>query len=251
MADVVVCVPRAKWRDWVGEGSLAGQSATELFGFYVRTGERPPVEPGDRVYVVAWDRLRGYAPLVELREEKDGYTFVRAGGAVACTLPVEVKGFPGWKLRWWQRTEEVPFLGWQVDGVGDEQLPKAMLHEHTDPKTHAELLAEAERIEAAAWLVYRRAYLAEMVVSSGRDVPQGWERDVIAAKSRGVVPHVEAWQAELVRERRVYTCFCTADRRERCHAGLLAQVMQRLGATYLGEFDPPTKTNKAQLSLIG
>ncbi len=157
MADVVVCVPRAKWRDWIGEGVLAGQSSTQRFGFYVRSAERPPIEPGDRVYVIAWDRLRGYAPLVELKEEPDGYTFVRTGNAVSCTLPAEVKGFPGWKLRWWQLADEQPFAGWQVDNVGEHQLPKAVVEQRRRAeiklafapvvKPHAEKPMKPEEIE--------------------------------------------------------------------------------------------------------
>lgn len=126
MADVVVCVPRARWRDWLGEGSLPGQSAAvQRFGFYVKTDERPPVEPGDRVYVISWDRLRGYAPLVSCDVAAEGWTLIRAGNAVACTLPEETKSFPGWRVRWWEHAAEVPFPDWQTANVADDQRPKA------------------------------------------------------------------------------------------------------------------------------
>lgn len=125
MADLVVCVPRQRWRDWLREGSLPGDQSTDRFGFYVKTDERPPVEPGDRIYVIAWDRLRGYAPLLELQEAREGFTLIRAGNAVACTLPSPTKSFPGWKLRWWQCGDEVPFADWQTAGVDDAPKPTA------------------------------------------------------------------------------------------------------------------------------
>lgn len=76
----------------------------------------------------------------------------------------------------------------------------AALHEQTDPPKARELREEATRLELQTWAVYKRQYLAEMLVSSGRDVPEGWARDVALAKARGVVKHVEAWQAELARQ---------------------------------------------------
>lgn len=125
MADVVVCVPRQRWLDWIREGSLPGDQSSQRFGFYVKTTERPPVEHGDRVYVIAWDQLRGYAPLIEMQDAPDGFTLVRAGGAVACTLPLDTKSFPGWKLRWWQRSDEMPFVEWQTAGIDNAPKPKA------------------------------------------------------------------------------------------------------------------------------
>ncbi len=121
---------------------------------------------------------------------------------------------------------------------------------HSDLAKMAALEAAANQVEQAAWVIYKRAFLAEMLVSSGRDVPPGWERDVIAAKSRGVVLHADAWAAELARERRAYLCYCASEERERCHAGLIASVLVRLGATYNGELAPPQR-NPNQLSLIG
>lgn len=113
----------------------------------------------------------------------------------------------------------------------------------------AEMAAdEAARIEDESWTFYRRAFLAEMLVSSGRDVPTGWESDARAARARGVVSHVEAWRAELQRERRVYLCYCAS--RERCHRGLVASILVKMGATDLGELAAPEK-NQNQLSLLG
>lgn len=107
-------------------------------------------------------------------------------------------------------------------------------------------LAEAERIETGTWAMFRRQYLAEMLVSSGRAAPEGWESEVSAAVARGTVPHIEAWTAELSRKRRVYTCFCKT--RERCHRSLLASILAKMGADDLGELQP-IKDDR-QLSLI-
>ncbi len=117
MADLVVSVPRARWREWLSEGSLAGERATGTYGFALGRCERPPVEPGDRIYICAWDRIRGYAPLERLDQDENGYTLIRAGDAVAMTIPGPVRGFPGWKVRWWPRDTEVPFPEWQTENV--------------------------------------------------------------------------------------------------------------------------------------
>ena len=109
----------------------------------------------------------------------------------------------------------------------------------------ATLEADAARIERETWGWYRRAYCAEMCVSSGRDAPAGWERDVREAKLRGTVPHIEAWTAELAHTRRVYLCFCKD--RTRCHGGQLALIMVKLGAEYMGEL---AATPPQQLALI-
>lgn len=112
---------------------------------------------------------------------------------------------------------------------------------------------EAARIEDESWSFYRRAFLAEMLVSSGRDVPAGWESDVRAARARGVVSHVEAWRAELQRERRVYECYCKGEkdneRPVRCHRTLVAAILKKMGAVDLGELAAPEK-NPNQLSLL-
>lgn len=76
--------------------------------------------PDQRVYVVAHNRLRGYAPLfaVETDEtERDLQAFIRRGGAVAVTITEPVPGFRGWRYRWWGREAEVAFPGWRTEGV--------------------------------------------------------------------------------------------------------------------------------------
>ena len=85
-------------------------------------GTRPEIEPGERVYLVADNRLWGYAPLLQLQgaDRADGHQrsfgfwdLVRTGGAAAVTIPEAVKGFRGWQDWWWDRSAEAPFPRWR------------------------------------------------------------------------------------------------------------------------------------------
>lgn len=115
--DVVVTVP--KWfglNDWIAEGDPAGApwSGTE-WDFYLGGG-KPDMQPGDRVYVVYDGKLRGYAPLVRIAAPKslgpNRYSLVRHGGAVAVTIPEYIRGFRGFRYRWWDLAYERPFPEW-------------------------------------------------------------------------------------------------------------------------------------------
>lgn len=126
-----------------------------------------------------------------------------------------------------------------VDTVKQKRLEAERIRAD-NPEHAAEIDAAATRISDETWAMYRVCYLAELLVSSDRQAPAGWESEVSAARARGVVPHVEAWAAELARPRRIYTCFCPT--RERCHRGLFAAVLVRMGCLDLGEFVPdPTQ----------
>lgn len=155
MPDVVVTVPKGLWSMWLAEGELPGQErwpcvfcppwgdcnicegTGELtpgdtrWDFYMG-GSRPKIQPGERVYIVAHGHLRGYSPLTQLVDfGKDdlgdaGYSLQRSGGAVACTipdpegigLPLYIRGFQGFRYRWWEREAEIPFPDWQTANVG-------------------------------------------------------------------------------------------------------------------------------------
>ena len=111
--DCVVTCPMALWKEWLEEGDAAGEeeSGTE---YYFSIGHRSPnVDVGDRVYIVAHGKLRGYAPLVRLKCTHYGYFLVRKGNAVSCTLPTPIKGFRGYRYRWWQTEEEIPSPNWR------------------------------------------------------------------------------------------------------------------------------------------
>ena len=119
MTDYVVTVPKGIWRDWIAEGDAAGDPETgEEWGFTV--GYKPPgLKPGDRLYIWAHGRLRGYAPVTRVvwNERTAKWVICRRGGAVAVTIPQTGRGFRGARQRWWERSEERPFPGWKWEGV--------------------------------------------------------------------------------------------------------------------------------------
>lgn len=114
MSDVVVTVPKRLWLEWLAEGDLPGDTWTGNRYDFGLGGHPPQITPGDRVYVVAHGRLRGYAPLVEVQVGTHGYQLVREGGAVAVTIPETIRGFQGFRYRWWRREQEQPFEGWRT-----------------------------------------------------------------------------------------------------------------------------------------
>jgi hypothetical protein len=119
MSDVVVTVPMGKWQEWIDEGDLPGDEPLYESHFWIH--ELPAIHAGERVYVVAHGRLRGYAPLVGLEAScrlwPERACLLREGGAVAVTIPEQIRGFQGWRYRWWLREDEVPFPDWRTAGV--------------------------------------------------------------------------------------------------------------------------------------
>ncbi len=89
MPDIVVTVPKTfGLADWIAEGDAAGDPYSGELWDFSTGGATPNIKPGERVYVVCHDRVRGYAPLVEWKR-LDTYRliFTRGGGAVAVTVP--------------------------------------------------------------------------------------------------------------------------------------------------------------------
>lgn len=119
MTDIVVTLPKSfGLKRWIEEGDPAGEDwSGQEWGWYL--GMQPPkkLNPGDRVYVVYNGRLIGYAPLLRIEpwvrgSLTTGCVLVRGGGAVACTIPCRIKGFQGYRYRWWDRSIEAPFPKW-------------------------------------------------------------------------------------------------------------------------------------------
>ena len=106
-----------EWDEWLAEGDCAGEPATgQEYEWQTRSRMALQIRPGDRFYVVAHGKLRGWAPVVRVEKWRtfDGswcFAIVRAGKAVACTLPYPVPGFRGLRKRWWGRYEEMQFPG--------------------------------------------------------------------------------------------------------------------------------------------
>lgn len=151
MTDVVVTVPKDRWAEWIEEGDLPGDPTVECphclwrgpknlwlghrldgdrlgpgcpdgrvpleWHFYMGGSAPRDVGRGDRCYVVAHGRLRGYAPIVRVERYSVGWAIVRHGAAVAVTVPEPIVGFRGWRPRWWTYDQEVPFPGWRTEGV--------------------------------------------------------------------------------------------------------------------------------------
>lgn len=115
MSDVVVTVPKDMWEDWIEEGDLPGDAPTGDRSHFWIAG-LPQIKKGERVYIVAHGRLRGYAPLVgievhcALRPQRS--CLLRDGDAVAVTIPGPIRGFQGWRYRWWPRADERAFPDW-------------------------------------------------------------------------------------------------------------------------------------------
>lgn len=117
MSDVVVTVPKRLWAEWIEEGDLPGEPYDGSYEYSFYVSQPVDIRPGERVYIVAHDRLRGYAPLVRVDRVMSGYALIRHGGAVAVTIPEPIVGFRGVRKRWWERDAEMPFEGWrQPDG---------------------------------------------------------------------------------------------------------------------------------------
>jgi hypothetical protein len=118
VTDVVVTVPMAQWALWIDEGDLPGDEPTGARSHFWLGTLPEDVRPGDRVYVVAHRRLRGYAPLVGVeyacRLDDRRSCLMRDGGAVAVTIDEWVRGFRGFRYRWWDRGEERPFPEWRI-----------------------------------------------------------------------------------------------------------------------------------------
>ena len=114
--DIVGTCPKTFWDAWLEEGDLAGEeNLGDEYEWYTRHPLAQYAKPGDRFYVVGHGKLRGYAPVVRLEHyDYRSWAIVRAGGAIAITIPDPIPGFRGLRQRWWERNEELPFPDWQT-----------------------------------------------------------------------------------------------------------------------------------------
>lgn len=121
MSDLVVTVPKTLWADWIDEGDAVGEPETgEEWGFFLG-GPRPPITAGERLYVVAWGLLRGYAPVTRVERTDRGWAICRRAGAVAVTIEEPIPGFRGWQKVWWPREAERPFPDWMTAGLPERE----------------------------------------------------------------------------------------------------------------------------------
>jgi hypothetical protein len=157
--DVVVTVPMAQWPAWIDEGDLPGQEAQFASHFWLRRPlpeifptDRVYIVAHGRVRGYA--PLVDSEQSCQLRPEVG--CLVRSDGAEAVTLrcqrtyqrmsahvnrgvalpaeicddrwqdclargshPATVKGFRGWRHRWWETDQEIAFPTWQTDNLPD------------------------------------------------------------------------------------------------------------------------------------
>ena len=115
--DLVGTCPKGFWDKWLAEGDCAGDPASDTsYSWKTRSKLALTIRPGERFYVVAHGKLRGYAEVYEVfHGHPDGWTFIyRWNEAIACTIPLPIPGFQGLRRRWWDRSQEIPFPSWKT-----------------------------------------------------------------------------------------------------------------------------------------
>jgi hypothetical protein len=110
MTDLVGTCPKDFWDEWIAEGDAAGEPESgEEWGWFTRHPYVRIIAPGERFYVVAHGKLRGWAPVTRV----DTGCICRRGNAIACTIDQPIRGFRGLRARWWPREIERPFPDWK------------------------------------------------------------------------------------------------------------------------------------------
>jgi hypothetical protein len=115
--DLVGTCPKSFWLEWIAEGDAAGDPETgEEWGWWTEHSLIAKIGPGDRFYVVAHGKLRGWSPVTRVHRPmmREAGAICRRGNGVACTIPESITGFRGLRVRWWPREIEVPFPDWRV-----------------------------------------------------------------------------------------------------------------------------------------
>lgn len=126
--DLVGTCPKDFWEEWIAEGDAAGEPASgEEWGWYTAARMAENIKPGDRFYVVAHGKLRGWAPVTRLQVSplRESFVICREGGGVACTIDQPIPGFRGLRARWWDRAAEIPFPEWK-NPLAEIPLPSAI-----------------------------------------------------------------------------------------------------------------------------
>lgn len=103
------------WEEWIAEGDAVGDPETgEEWHWYTKHHLATAISTGERFYIVAHGKLRGWAPVVRVEDYGEkGWAIIRRGNAVACTIPCVIPGFRGLRVRWWARDRERPFEDWK------------------------------------------------------------------------------------------------------------------------------------------
>lgn len=138
MADLVGTCPLDFWDEWIAEGDPAGAPwSGQEWGWYTKHRDAQLIKLGERFYVVAHGRVRGYAIVTRVVCEGATWVICREGGAVACTIPETAPGFRGLLVRWWDRAVEAPFPEWRTAGVMSAQERARLQREEKARRAHA------------------------------------------------------------------------------------------------------------------
>lgn len=118
MTDVLVTVPKGQWANWISEGDLPGdQWQGDEYHFWIPAFNLPDIRRGERVYIVAHGKLRGWSTLERIERHctlaPGRACLVRRGDAHAVTIERPIIGFRGWRYVWWEREEETTFPEWR------------------------------------------------------------------------------------------------------------------------------------------
>lgn len=117
MVDLVGTCPKDFWREWIAEGDAAGEPESgEEWGWWTEHSLITKIQPGDRFYVVAHGKLRGWSPVTRVHRPlmRAGGAICRKGNGVACTIGEAIPGFRGLRVRWWHRDAETSFPEWRT-----------------------------------------------------------------------------------------------------------------------------------------
>ena len=67
--DLVGTCPKGEFLAWIAEGDAVGEPYTgEEWGWYTSHSLAATIKPGDRFYVVAHGKLRGWAPVTRVED---------------------------------------------------------------------------------------------------------------------------------------------------------------------------------------
>lgn len=104
------------WPKWLAEGDCAGDPPSgnpDGEAWFTRSSPARRIRIGDRFYVVARGRLRGYAVVSRVVFENGGW-WIHRKRPVAVTIPERIRGFRGVREAWWPEADERPFPDWRT-----------------------------------------------------------------------------------------------------------------------------------------
>ncbi len=130
MTDLVGTCPKDFWLEWIAEGDAAGApSSGEEWGWYTHHGLAREIRPGERFYVVAHGRLRGWAAVTRVKYSTDGrpVCICRQGGAVAITIDEPVTGISRAAPALVAARHRAPVPDWKTAGIGKIAAPAPLL----------------------------------------------------------------------------------------------------------------------------